>query len=83
MAKRKFQPDYMTDAQIDEYYNMFDWDSMTRTDAKRILDGRCAHYNSSRQKNRLLYDWLMRKLSGLPMWPKNAGVSYVTNKSKQ
>jgi hypothetical protein len=76
MAKehKRFQPDYMTDEQIDEYYNAFDWDSMTAIDAKRIMDSRCAHYNSSRQKNRLLYDWLMLKISGLPMWKKKAEI---------
>jgi len=68
MSKNRFQPDYTTDEQIDEYYNMFDWDSMTPLDAKRTLDSRCLHPNSSKQKNRLLYDWLLRKLSGLPMW---------------
>ena len=70
MAKehKKFQPDYMTDEQIDAYYNTFDWDNMKKVDAKRLLDQRVPHYNSSRQKNRLLYDWLMMKLSGLPMW---------------
>lgn len=74
----KFQPDYMTDDQIDEYYNSFDWEAMTRTDAQRILDSRCVHYNSSRQKNRLLYDWLLRKKSGLPAWEStNKGIPQV------
>jgi hypothetical protein len=72
MAKehKKFQPDYMTDKQIDDYYNSFDWENMTDIDAKRLIDQRSAHYNSSRQKNRLLYDWLLRKLSGLSMKSK-------------
>ena len=58
----------MTDDQINVYYNTFDWGRMTRIDAQRMLDQRVPHYNSPRQKNRLLYDWLLQKISGLPMW---------------
>ena len=67
--QKSLQPDYMTDEQIGEYYASFDFDNISIVDAKRLLESRAPHPNSSRQKNRLLYDWLILKLSGLPMWP--------------
>lgn len=69
----KIQPDYMTDEQIDEYHSSFDWDNMTKVDAKRLLEEGVPHYNSSRQKNRLLYDWLLLKLAETPI--KNSNVT--------